>query len=291
MKDKKFRVFLIALYLVTSVIYLYFVYRGLDYYLTPMQERARHAEYALFKPGGRIGHGLGIIGSLMMVLMLLYSVRKRSALLAKFGSIARWLDIHIYFGIFGPLLIILHSSFKVNGLVAVSFYSMLAVALSGVLGRYLYVQIPRNIRGHELSLQDIDLLNKQLTEQLKLKYGFSDAMLEDVEKVTAVKRLQSKSVLVFLLALLWQDVRRFFHLRRFKRQYRAAHHVSRKEVKALFTITKQKTALVRRLFILDRVHHVFHYWHVIHKPFAIIMILIMIVHIGVAIAFGYTWVF
>lgn len=291
LKDKNFRLILIVLYAVTLAIYLYFVQRGVNYYLTPLQERPRHTDYAVLKPGGGIGHGLGIVGSIMMLIMLLYSVRKRTTLFSKIGPLSHWLDIHIYFGIFGPLLILLHSSFKVHGLVAVSFYAMIAVAISGILGRYLYMQIPRNLRGHELSLKDIDTLNRQLTEQLKTKYNFSDTLIENVEKLTSVHRLKSKSIIVFLSALVWQDLRRFFLLRQFKKHYMVAHRLSKKEMKTLFSITKQKTTLVRKLFILDRVHHLFHYWHVIHKPFAMIMIIVMFVHIGIAVAFGYTWIF
>lgn len=291
MRDKNFRFFLIVLYISTIVVYLYFVHRGLEYYLTPLQERSRHVDYILLKPGGNIGHGLGILGSFMMIIMLLYSVRKRTAFFSKLGPISHWLDIHIYFGIFGPLFIILHSSLKVGGLVAISFYSMMAVALSGILGRYLYMQIPRNIRGHELSLKDSETLNRQLTEQLMTKYDFTDEMISNIEEHTAVERLKSKSVTIFLLTLFWQDVQRFFQFYQLKRHFSKEHHLSKKEIKMLMSITRQKISLVRKLFVLDRVHHLFHYWHVIHKPFAIIMIIIMVVHIGVAVAFGYTWMF
>lgn len=291
MGDRKFRQFLTLLYIGTVVIYLYFLHRGCEYYMTPLQERPRHVDYSVLKPGGDIGHGLGIIGSTMMMLMLLYSVRKRKILFSKLGPISHWLDVHIYFGIFGPLFIILHSSLKVGGLVAVSFYSMLAVASSGILGRYLYMQIPRNIRGHELSLKESEALNNQLTEQLKTKYDFSDEIINSIEKHTAVERLKSKSVFVFLFMLFRQDVQRFFQFRRLKKQFIQEHHLSKKELKVLMSITRQKTALVRRLFILNRVQHLFHYWHVIHKPFAVIMIVIMFVHIGVAVVFGYTWIF
>ena len=145
----KFRVFLFALYLFSAVAYGYLIRNGLSYYRTPVNERPRHQAYKTFKPGGSYGHGYGVIGSAMMLLMLLYSARKRIDFFKRFGPITHWLDIHIYLGIWGPLLIILHSSFKVHGLIAVSFYSMLAVALSGVLGRYLYLQIPRNIRARK----------------------------------------------------------------------------------------------------------------------------------------------
>jgi len=119
-----YRPLLVSLYIITGIIYLYFVQRGMNYYLTPLFERPRHTDHLILKPGGDISHGLGIVGSTMVLTMLLYSVGKRSPRLAQAGPISQWLDIHIYFGIFGPIFIILHSSFKVYGLVAISFYSM-----------------------------------------------------------------------------------------------------------------------------------------------------------------------
>jgi len=67
-----------------------------------------------FKAGGHVGHPLGVVGSSMMLLMLLYSVRKRVPALRRVGPLGRWLDGHIYLGVFGPLLVILHSGFKVG---------------------------------------------------------------------------------------------------------------------------------------------------------------------------------
>lgn len=291
MRERNFRYFLIFLYSLTIIIFIYFAQRGLHYYLTPLMERPHHTDYMVLKPGGDIGHGLGIVGSAMMVIMLLYSIRKRTHFFNKLGSIAHWLDIHIYFGIFGPLFVILHSSFKVQGLVAISFYSMLAVAISGILGRYLYMQIPRNIRGHELSVQELDSLNQQLTRQLKVEYGYTPEMIKRLEDHTNIKQLQSKSVTVFLWSLFWQDITRNSYLAKIKKEYFSSDAHSKNEIKKILAATKQKVKLYRRIFILDRIQHLFHYWHVIHKPFAVIMIIIMIVHIGIAITFGYTWIF
>ena len=35
----------------------------------------------------------------------------------------------------------------------------------------------------------------------------------------------------------------------------------------------------------------FGYWHVLHIPLALVMLIALIIHIAVAIAFGYTWIF
>src|SRR5512138_1932852 len=111
------RPFKAVVYLTTLAVVVVLFVRGADFYLTPLEERARHAGYWEWKAGGTIGHTLGVVGSAMMVLMLGYTLRKRVAALRRLGPLSRWLDVHIYLGVFGPLLVVLHSTFKVHGLV------------------------------------------------------------------------------------------------------------------------------------------------------------------------------
>ena len=77
---------------------------------------------------------------------------------------------------------VLHSSFKVGGLVSISFWSMVAVALSGVFGRYLYLQIPRTRAGEELSLAEVEKADRELTRRLREEFGADDAFLERLER-------------------------------------------------------------------------------------------------------------
>jgi hypothetical protein len=135
---------------------LYFLATGASYYATPLGERARHPQYWTLKPGGTLGLKFGAAGLVMMTVMHLYSARKRVKKLRGLGPLRRWLDGHILMGVLGPLFVVLHSSFKVGGLVSISFWSMVAVALSGIFGRYLYLQIPRTRAGEELSLAEVE---------------------------------------------------------------------------------------------------------------------------------------
>ena len=290
-RKRPFQIFLLFLYMFSVIIYLYLVYDGWSYYTTPMLQRPHHEVYRLFKPGGLWGHGYGIIGSAMILVMLLYSARKRIRKFAGLGSISKWLDMHIYFGIFGPLLVILHSTLKIHGLVAVSFYSMIAVALSGILGRYLYLHIPRNIHGHELSLKEISETRHRLTDELASKFGLDEEMIRQIKFLTASKKPTRKNALVFLIGLLIDDFRGWVSFRKFKREYAARQNLPLDQLKMMLSLAREKAMLERRVLILHRVQQLFHYWHVIHKPFAIIMILIMFIHVIVAVTFGYTWVF
>ncbi len=218
------RIVLGILYLAAFAAIGHYLWNGWSYYRTPLLERPHHPFFWELKPGGTYGHRFGIIGSALMIVMLLYSVRKRAKPLRRAGAVGIWLDFHIFCGIVGPLFVILHSSFKVQGLVALSFWSMIAVALSGVLGRYLYRQIPRTRAGDELTLAEVEAEVRELT-----------ARLEELPP----------------------------------------------------DLAKRRAWLMGRIARWNRLQELFHYWHVFHKPFAIVMYLFMVIHITVAMLTGY----
>lgn len=257
---------------------------GFDYYRTPLLERARHEGYWTWKAGGSIGHKLGLAGSSMMLLMLLYSVRKRVAALRRLGPLGRWLDAHIFLGVFGPLLVVLHSGFKVQGLVALSFWSMIVVASSGVLGRYLYLQIPRTRAGEALALAELEKQDGELSRRLRTGFGLDDAQLGRIDALVAVPE-RSGLVAGFARMLVGQ-LRLRAALAEFARGCRA---VPRPLYRDFERVVQQKALARRRILLWDRAHELFHYWHVMHKPFALVMYLFMAVHVAVAVMTGYAW--
>lgn len=121
---------------------------GYSYYSTSIEERFFHQSHNTLKPSGSLGHGFGIIGSLMMILgVSIYMIRKRSRRFLNFGYLKYWLELHIFLCTVGPILVLYHTAFKFGGIVSVSFWSMVLVVLSGVVGRFIYIQIPRTIQG------------------------------------------------------------------------------------------------------------------------------------------------
>ncbi len=275
---------LASLYLVGLGTIAYYAYQGLDYYLTPLIERPRHDLYWEFKPGGTLGLRFGIAGAAMMTLMLAYTLRKRWYSLRHLGPVRMWLDYHIFLGICGPLFIILHSSFKAQGLVSLSFWSMVAVALSGALGRYLYRQIPRSRAGDELSLAEVESQDRELSQQLVQSFGLPPEAVIELETAAESGIDPNRSLLSLLIASQLDAFSMRRRLRRFSRQHsEVAPHLRRRFERAV----ARKAQLRRRLLLWPRLRQIFHYWHVLHKPFAIIMYLFMIVHIGVAWMTGY----
>jgi hypothetical protein len=280
MKPPIRRIVLGTLYAAALAVIVDFAWEGRSYYSTPLIERPRHESYWALKPGGSVGHGLGIAGASLMTLMLLYSVRKRVKLFRGLGKLRDWLDFHIFCGVIGPLLVILHSSFKVQGLVALSFWSMIAVALSGVLGRYLYLQIPRTRAGDQLSLAEVEELHGEITRRLREELG--EEPLGELEAIAAGGLLPKTPLVPLLFRLPVEGIRLRWRLWSFRRRHRGSGELTR--------TARQKALLQRRLLLWNRLQELFHHWHVIHKPFAVVMYVFLIVHVTVAVLTGYGWV-
>jgi hypothetical protein len=96
------------------------------------------------------GHGLGIFGFLLMLMTeILYSLRKRMRTV-RFGRMSLWLQFHIFTGLVGPYMVLLHTSWKFNGLAGVTTLLTVVIVVSGFVGRYIYTRIPRTADGNVL---------------------------------------------------------------------------------------------------------------------------------------------
>lgn len=103
-----------------------------------------------------LGYYLGLVGGVMMLAAYVYSLRKHAGFMKRVGTMPRWLRIHIAFGVVGPFLVILHTTFQfqsINGTLA--FFSMILVMASGVLGRYLYSRIHFGLYGRKARLKEL----------------------------------------------------------------------------------------------------------------------------------------
>ncbi len=277
-------VLLTIMSLVVAALVVWVLWTGAEFYSTPLADRPHHEDFREFRPAGRIGHGIGILGSVMIVTLLLYSLRKRVRFMRRWGDLSVWLRYHIFLGVTGPVLITLHTSFKVDGLVAVSYWSMVAVAGSGVFGRYLYQQIPRNVLGESLGSEDIESRNEAILVELSENHGVGDKGVDALEKL-ALGPLEKKAAPVALMVLPVVN----FMLARQLHTWLVGY--SRDQGPRTRKLARNWVLQARRLHLFHLIRDLFHWWHVFHKPFAFIMILIMIVHVAVALILGYTWEF
>lgn len=273
-----------------SVTILLFIY-GNEYYSTPLEERFFNKKHEVLKPSGLIGQGLGIIGSLMMMLgVSVYMIRKRVRIFFNIGYLKHWLEFHIFLCSVGPILVLFHTAFKFGGIVSVSFWSMVAVVLSGIVGRFIYVQIPRTIQGREFDINELNEKleneNHKLNEYLKSSNSINERIIKacDNQKYRSVSLSNS---LIFLS-------KDYFEMKKvlneIKIDLKKSNYLT-KDIKEILKSVKTKITLSRKIGMLRTMQKLFHFWHIFHLPFAITMFVIMVIHIIVTITFGYRWIF
>jgi hypothetical protein len=264
----------------------YLSYKGYSYYTTPMLERFYHPDHENFKAGGLYGHGLGIVGTLLMLVgVVIYLVRKRYKFCARWGRLKYWLEFHIFLCTLGPVMILFHTAFKFGGIVSIAFWSMVAVVLSGVIGRYIYIQIPRTIEGRALSLNEIQDRKNTIASILANNYD-----LEDLDVSTFGASLQLQGV----GNVGGNTPPSFFakqkRISAIKSKLRA-NNLPRKDIRKVVRLVKEEMTINKRIERLQLMHKLFRYWHVAHLPFAVVMLVIVVLHVGITLAFGYTWIF
>lgn len=274
------RIYIGTLVSIVIIVTGYLFYMGTDYYSTSLEERFYHQDHKTLKPSGAYGHGLGIVGSLFMIIGVFgYQARKYMKSLAKVGVLKYWLEFHIFLCTLGPIMVLFHTSFKFGGLVAISFWSMVAVVASGVLGRFIYIQIPRTIQGRELSLAEINDMKSEVSDMIQEQIGKDK--LQEILVLTERKGNSS------IIGQYLKDLK----LRNEIRNKLKALDFRGSKLKNLMNLVKNELKINRRIERLVTMQKYFKYWHVIHLPFAIIMLIIMIVHVAVTLAFGYKWIF
>jgi len=285
------RIYIASFYFITIATTLVLTVEGFNYYITPLEDRFFLPSHALLNPSGLIGHGLGIIGSFLMIVgVASYMIRKRVRYFHKFGYLKHWLEFHIFLCTLGPIMILFHTAFKFGGIVSVSFWSMVAVVLSGAIGKFIYTQIPHTIQGQVINMRELNSLSENLSHELKDDFHISDRIFNRIELITSTdryKRLKFSTTMFFLIRdyLGIKSV-----MRMLKNELRAAK-VKRLERKKILKAAKAKLIISRRIGLLNSMQKIFRYWHVIHLPFAIIMFVIMFIHIAVEVVFGYRWIF
>ena len=258
---------------------------GWSYYRTPLRERGFDAAHRLLRPAGAGGQLFAVGGSILLLATLLYVVRKKSKRLAKVGSAKNWLEAHIFCGIVGPVLITLHTSFKFNGVISVAYWCMALVVLSGFIGRYLYVRVPKTIRGNELTYGDLAARTAELTAELAGE-GLPPGV---IAKIDAFERHVAPGGESAGRALLFGDLRLRRALRELRREIRRSG-VEEARLEEAFSLIRERAVLRRRIAYLARTKKLFSLWHVFHKPLVYVMLAIAAIHVAVAVYLGYAMV-
>jgi len=251
--------------------------------------RLRTAELITAEYGA--GHMLGIMGTLLMLVLMIYSARKRMPALAVIGSIKMWFRIHMILGIIGPVCVMVHATFRLGSLnSSVALFSMLIIAVSGIFGRYLYCRIHNGLYGRRLTLNDlIDRLNED-KEAVKRHFAPVPEIREELLSTTAEALRPCASLSESFMRLFSISLRRRLVLRRIKRI--ANTHLKKQVASAGWTRAMKRNMragikLQAGLFLDEVVgftqfvffERLFALWQVLHIPSSVILALVVLVHI------------
>ncbi len=262
---------------------IYLAVVGYEYYSTPFEDRFYLDSHDWFKPSGLFGQGLGVIGTFFIVFgVVIYILRKRYFFLGRIIRLKYLLEFHIFLCTLGPIMILFHTAFKFGGIVSIAFWSMVAIVASGVVGRFIYIQIPHTIEGRQLSLNEVKKLKEDLSDNLKNSAGLDDALTKLIKEFSERAQAHRSMVTRFLIK---KEAIRVIR-RSLKNKHVPAH-----ERRSILEMVKEELTLAGRIERLQNMQKLFKYWHVAHLPFALIMLIVVVLHVGVAIAFGYTWIF
>jgi hypothetical protein len=289
MSETAHKIFISILVVIVFFTLIILTYKGLSYYRTSIEDRFYHPDNSLLKPSGILGHGYGIIGSFLIVVgVASYMARKRYRFLSRLGILKHWLEFHIFLCTLGPLLVLFHTAYKFGGLVAISFWSMVAVFFSGIVGRFIYLQIPHTIEGQELSLNDIRAMKTDIAGIIQSSHNLDEESYNII--ANSIKRkveLYQSNALIRYLKNYFDD-RKTIHL---VKAVLRKHKMPRKEKKQIIDLVNDDIKLNRKIERLASMQNLFKYWHVVHSPFALVMLIIMVIHVSVTIVFGYRWIF
>jgi len=236
--------------------------------------QSRHLLKSTFEIGPE-NHALVLVtgygGLGLMILTNLYIFRKRIHALTKLGFLKNWLDFHIFCGMMGPTLILFHCDFKVHGLVAISFWSMVVSVSSGIIGRYFYIQISK-LRGD--FVREAEAFNVKIKAYItKVKAEISDTDLVRYRTqalVFAGADAVPSNPLSALVFSMITDVKMAV------RPVPAPPPLG--EVgQYLF---KGYALNMRKANTVDSFNRLMGYWHTFHMPFAIFMYIAAVLHVA-----------
>ncbi len=262
---------------------------GWDYYTTPLADRPLHHLHDQLKPAGTVGLGYGFVGTFLILFgVSMYVVRKRLPLLRNVGKLNTWLGVHIFLCTLGPYLILLHTSFRFGGIVSIAFWSMAAVTLSGIFGRYVYGHIPRTMHGHAVTRAAVQRSKADLIERITRDHAREADSLKQLLLVGTGRTPRG------LFHALWLAMR-YDITKRFRRR-QLAQRLKQTNVpvtlqRDLVSAVQQQITLEQRMALLTPFQRMFRYWHLFHLPLTMVMALVLALHITVAVMFGYMWVF
>ena len=259
----------------------YLMWRGQEYYRLDLVTRLDHPDDKLLAPGKPIGHGYGVVGTVLMLTNLFYIVRRKVARL-KIGSMRAWLNLHVTTGLIGGVLVIFHSAFQLRSPIATTtMMALFIVLLTGIIGRYLYSMTPTlDIARFESNLRFFDTIGPGMGQVMRARLAAVPPSMP--------KRPSLLSMAVLIPRWIREAGARRQIVLETAAEYEIAHLTEVRLLGAKVAEVAEMAAAQVRSAAGDAL---LRSWRSLHRFFALLLVVLVFIHIGVAWYLGYRWIF
>ncbi len=238
-----------------------------------------------------LGYLLGIIGTTLMALLLLYPARKRVRAFQRLGPISAWFRVHMLFGVVGPILVLFHCNFALGSFNSRTvLFATLIVSISGFFGRYFYARIHHGLYGSKASLDELQRSFLDLRDKQSVFASILPTIMAELTRVERPLLSNAGQLQAGMLAAMWTGITtRWAYLRVRMRLSEAldaaarssaivARERSRLERNCLRYVAHRMRQL-RRYAQFVMFERLFSIWHVVHYPLFLVLVVAVIVHI------------
>ena len=245
----------------------------------------------LVEPNDGLGYWLGIVGGSLMLFLLLYPAGKKSTILRRLGVLKHWFRIHMIFGLVGPLLILYHCNFSVNAINStVALYSMVAVAVSGIIGRYFYTRIHRGLYGKRANIEELREEIIDATENCRGLAAILPKFISELHTVSAkltgdkyTRAISMRHSLSWVLRYYVVRLRLYLLINKELREQATSSAAMNSNAKNLRKTANayaaKQVGLMRQVAQLAFYERLFSLWHVFHMPLFLLLVVSALVHV------------
>ena len=253
-----------------------------DYYGADRLDRPFHENHASLRSSGKMGLPIGVWAAALFVLNLGYLIRKRLIHIKIFGPLRMWMDMHVLTGLIGGGLVVFHSTMAPSStLGTLAFLAMTITVLTGIVGRTIYVRVPRSVEGRELELEQV----QEKLDACRQMLESSGVKAEWMEEGRPQAQIHRTGLLGCFAAMMVGDVQRRRDYRRLKGQILNSPDLKPVARKVL-PLARDYCTHWQWLHRYRELHNLISSWRFFHRWLAVLMLCVVVCHIVVAIRFG-----
>ena len=242
-------------------------------------------------PEQGVGYLLGIIGAALMLLLLLYPLRKHARWMRGLGAVRHWFRAHMMMGVIGPVCILYHCNFQLGSMNGnIALFSMLLVASSGLIGRYFYTRIHYGLYGRKADLERLGSDSATAKSHMDFVFELAPGLQERLGKLDVVATASGSGVLAGLLhvPLVWMRSRwcgivAYFALRRAVRTAARRNGWTADQRRNYYRSScfwlRTYLETVRRVAGFTFYERLFSLWHVLHLPLFLMLVISGSIHV------------